>query len=123
MITLKLTDDIETLELELLEVPLVEENIENATEIRTLDYNVYTDFINKKRKWTHTWATMQKSDYDALQGFYARQFTLYKYPKLDINYYSVSGVSVRLYLNAKNIIDNCGTVGDVELSLRETSEL
>lgn len=123
MIAIQLTDDTTTLTLPLLEVPLSEQTIENATDVQTLDSNVYTDFIAQKRLWSHTWETLSQSDYNALRAFYDRQFTTFKYPRLTIAHYSVSDVPVRMTLNTKEVISHAGEVANVQVSFRETAQL
>ena len=123
MITITLTDNTTTLNLPVLNVPLEESIIENATDVVTLDNNVYTDFISQKREWSHTWAYLSKDEYEALRGFYDRQFTLFKYPLFTIDYYSITEVPVRMTINTKNTIDQCGTIKDVTVIFRETSQL
>lgn len=123
MITLELTDDTGTLVLPILEVPLSEETLESAVDVQTLDFNVYTDFVTTKRRWEHAWAYLSQADYDALRGYYDRQFTLFEYPTLSIDYYEVDAVPVRLYLNTKEVIDYCGTIQGVRLTMRETAQL
>lgn len=123
MIKIQITDDTTTLILPLLEVPLTEETIENATDVQTLDFNVYTDFIAQKRLWSHTWSTLSESEYNALRGFYDRQFTTFKYPRITIEHYNVSSVPVRMTLNSKQVISHAGEVSNVQASFRETSQL
>lgn len=122
MIKLNIQDSTSSLDLPILEVPLAESTIELATDIQTLDGNVYTDFISQKRSWSHTWVYMSLSDYNLLRGFYDRQFTLFKYPLLTIDFYSISAVPVRMYIDKKSIIDNCGTLGGVTVTFRETAQ-
>ena len=126
MISILLTDDVSSLEIKKLEVPLDETIIENATDTQTLDGNVSTDFIYtapNKRQWSHTWAYMSNEDYIELKAFYDRQFTLYKYPLFSCDFYSISQVPVRMSMTKKSIIDNCGTVQGVEVTFRETEQL
>jgi hypothetical protein len=123
MIAIELTDDTGTVTLPLLEVPLTEETIENATDVETLDKNVFTDFIAQKRLWSHTWATLSKAEYDVIRGYYNRQFTTYKYPILSIPYYNVSDVPVRMTLSTKEVISNRGDVANVQVGFRETAPL
>lgn len=119
---LTLTDDVDTLTLEL-EVPLTEETVEGAQDVQTLDYNIYTSFITQKRLWSHTWAFLDESVFNELKGFYDRQFTLFKYPMVSIPDLDVTDVTVRMTLNPRTVIDNCGTVDRVTISLRETRQL
>ena len=123
MIELELTDATGTSTLQMLEVPLTINTIEGATDVQTLDYNVYTDFLTQKRVWSHTWAYMDESDYNILKGYYDRQFTLFEYPELSIDYYNVANVPVRMTLNQQEVINFCGRVQNVEVSFRETRQL
>lgn len=123
MIEIKLKDDVKEYTFSQLEVPLTEDTIENATDVQTLDYNIYTDFINQKRQWTHKWAYMSESEYNEIRGFYDRQFTEYKYPLMTVSYYGITDVPVRIKMDAKNTINNCGMIQDVVAVFRETSAL
>ena len=123
MIEIILQDNTTTLTLPVLNVPLQEDTIENAVDVQTLDYNIYTDFINQKRKWTHTWEFLSDTDYNSIKGFYDRQFTLFRYPTLTISYYGITSIPVRLNLNTKNIINTCGMVNSITLVMRETTQL
>lgn len=123
MIELELTDATGTATLQMLEVPLSIKTIEGATDVQTLDYNVYTDFLTQKRVWSHTWAYMDEDDYNILKGYYDRQFTLFEYPELSIDYYSVANVPVRMTLNQQEVINFCGRVQNVEVTFRETKQL
>ena len=123
MYSITLTDSVDSLTLPMLEVPLQEKDIEGATDVTTMDLNVYTDFFAKKRIWSHSWAYMSETDFDALKGFYDRQFTLYQYPEVTIEGLNVTDVVVRLNLSSRKVIDNCGEVQDVQIELRETIQM
>jgi len=123
MIELELTDATGTSTLQMLEVPLTINTIEGATDVQTLDYNVYTDFLTQKRVWSHTWAYMDEDDYNILKGYYDRQFTLFEYPELSIDYYNVANVPVRMTLNQQEVVNYCGRVQNVEVTFRETKQL
>lgn len=123
MITIELTDQNDTLVLPLLSPPLSETTIEGAQDVQTLDNNISTYFTANKREWTHTWPYLSKSEFDSIKAFYDRQWTDYKYPLLTIDHLNVSDVPVRMYISPQNIIDNCGTVENVEVRFRETRQL
>ncbi len=123
MLTLKLTDDSEVIEYDLLEVPLTESPIRGATDIETLDGNVSTYFTYNKRSWRHRWAYMSKEDYEKLKGFYDRQFTNHKYPLLSIPELNVNNVPVLMNINQRDIVNNCGMVSGVETTFRESKQL
>lgn len=104
-------------------VPLTTDTLEGSTDVTPLSFNVYTDFIAQKDIWSHTWAYMTKAEYDILRGYYDRQFTLFKYPQITITDEGVTTVVVRMYMEKKDVIDNCGTVESVSVRFRETRQL
>lgn len=118
-----ISDSTTTETLPLLNVPLTQQIIEGATDVETLDMNLYTDFVGTKRLWNHEWAYMSEEDYTILQGFYLRQFTLLEYPSITISELGVEDVVVRMSLSPQSIIDNCGTVEGVEVTFRETVQM
>lgn len=123
MITASLTNSLTTIQLPDIEVSLDTDTLENAMDVRTLDWNIYTDFINSKRQWTLRWDSLDQADYDALRAIYESQFTLFQYPTLDIAYYSIADVPVRISMNTKQVWNNCGAVQNVEITLRETAQI
>ena len=104
------------------EVPLQVTTLEGVADVQTLDFNVYTDFITTKRVITHTWAYMSLDDYAILKGYYDRQFTSFQYPNVTITDLGIASLICRMTLNAQQIIDNCGTVQGVTITLRETKQ-
>lgn len=123
MYKIELTDSTTTAEMPTLDVPLTQTILEGATDVTTLDMNMYTDFYAQKNQWTHTWRFMSESDFTILKGFYERQFSLKLYPSLTITDLGVEDVVVRMYLSPQSIIDNCGEVEDVQVTFRETVQL
>lgn len=109
--------------LPLIETPLNEQTIENAIDVQTLDFDVYTDFISTRRIWTFTWSFLDKAAYDEIKAIYASQFTVFEYPKLSIPFYDIANVSVRMTINEKKIANVAGGVVDVQITLRETAQL
>jgi hypothetical protein len=63
---------------------------------------------------------MSEADFNKLKGFYDRQFTLWQYPLVSIPDLGVSNIVVRMSLSPRQVIDNCGTVQNVQITLRET---
>lgn len=121
MITFLLTDDTGSNEFKDFDKPMVEKPVEKSVDIVTLDNNIHTDFTGaKKREWEISWAYLDEVTYDILRGYYERQFTAYKYPRLTLDYYNVEDVPVRMTISDKQTITNCGEVADVKINLRES---
>lgn len=97
--------------------------IENAVDVVTLDGSMYTDFTSQDRQWTFNYEVLTQAQYDELRAKYDAQFTDYQYPLLSIPFYSVEDQPARMYINEKNIWNNCGDVQNVQITFRETSQL
>lgn len=125
MIQMTLTDDFTSATLEALNIPLVEDTVNNDVEVITLDNNisVYISPDSDKRVWTHTWAYLTEDEYNTLRGFRDRQRTLFQFPRVTISDQNVTDVPVYMNLNPKSIIDHCGTVQNVTVTLRESAQM
>lgn len=115
-----ITDMIDEMTIDVPSVPLTEAVIEGATDVITLDLNLYTDFFATKRSWGNTLQYMDEADFNQLKGFYDRQWSLWQYPTISIPDLGVNNAVVRMTLTPRNIIDNCGTVQGVTIGFRET---
>lgn len=96
---------------------------ENAVDITTLSGDIYTDFVSIEETWTFNYESLTKAQYDALRAIYNSQFTEYEYPLLSIPFYNIDSVPVRMYINEKNIWNNCGSVQGVQFVFRVTDQL
>lgn len=125
MIILNLTDDVDSVDLELPEVPITEDTTNNDVEVVTLDNNLslYITPDSDKRIWTHTWAYLSLEQYQVLKGFRDRQRTLFQYPLLNIAAQGITDVPVFMKLSARNTIDDCGEVQGVTITLRESQQM
>lgn len=123
MISASLTNDNGTLQLPPIEKQFLNTPVENATDVQTLDGNIYTDFTNQKGQWEFNYDSLTEDEYNAIRAFYDAQFTLYAYPELSIPHYSLADKSVRMYINEKDIWNHCGAVQNVKLTFRETDQL
>jgi len=123
MITGTLTTDLGVLNLPQFEIPVREETLENATDVTTLDFNVYTDFINTKRKWNFGWSILTESEYNAIKAVFESQYTLFQYPRLSIPALGIVNVPVRLTTNSKDVVTNCGEVANFQITMRETAQM
>lgn len=72
---MKLSDSVDTMEFNLLEVPIQDKDIEGAVDNVVLSGDIYTDFLWLKKRFTHKWSILCKDDYERLRGFYTRQFS------------------------------------------------
>lgn len=121
---IELLDSTGSLTLPEMETSLIEQIIEAAQDVQTLDFNIYTSTTGtNKRVWQHTWAYMDEDVFNALKGYYDRQFTLYAYPAVTIAQLGVENIIVRMTLTPRQVIDGCGTVQGVTVTFRETRQL
>ena len=100
--------------------PVSQQYVDSAVEVTTLDLNVYTDLLNRKRSWTIQWGYMSNIEYTRLRDMVEDQYTSLKLPTLSIPDFSVSNVVVKATLSDHNVTDQSGLVENVELTLRET---
>lgn len=122
MYEIEITDSSGTITLPPLEVPLTIGTIEGASDVETLDKNIYTDFITNKRQVTHSWSFLTEDQFNAIKAYYDRQFTDFQYPSITISALGITDMTARMTLNPQSIIDHCGTVSDVTVSFRESKQ-
>lgn len=106
-----------------IELDFIHTPTENAVDVVTLDGSMYTDFVSQQYSWTFNYESLTQAEYDAMRAIYDSQFTSYEYPLLSIPYYSLTDQPVRMYINEKNIWNNCGAVQNVQFTFRETDQL
>jgi hypothetical protein len=106
-----------------IELDFIHTPTENAVDVQTLSGDLYTDFVSQEYAWTFNYESLTQAEYDALRAIYDLQFTIYEYPTLSIPYYSLASKPVRMFINEKNIWNNCGSVQNVQFTFRETSQL
>lgn len=96
---------------------------ENSADVVTISGDMYTDFTSQESAWEFNYSTLTEEQYAAIRAIYDSQFTEYAYPTLSIPFFSLTDKPVRMYINAKNIWNNCGDVQNVQIRFRETSQL
>lgn len=111
------------IELPMLEIPFLKHPVEKSVTVETLDGNVYVDFIALKDQWEISWASLTDGEYETLWTIYESQFITNQFPLLDIPYYNVVALPVRMTINTKDIWNNCGSVQNVTIELRQTVQL
>lgn len=123
MITATITDSSGSMELPIIEVPLTVGREDFATDVVTLSNDMYTDFVSQKQSWAFPYDHILEDAYNELEGFYNRQFTIYEYPTISIPHYGVEDVPVRMFLNNREVFNNCGDVENIQVSFRETAQM
>jgi len=117
-----LTDSTGSVTLPALEVPLVLTTLEGSSDVQTLDFNIYTDFITTKRQLSHTWSYLSEDEFNEIKAFYDRQFTDFQYPRVTVTELGITDMTARMTLNPRTVIDHCGTVAGVTITLRESKQ-
>lgn len=97
--------------------------LENATDVTTLDGNMYTDFISLNEAWEFNYVIMTEAEYAAILTAYNDQFTTYEYPLLSIPFYGISNQPARMYINEQDVWNNCGDVQNVQIQFRFTDQI
>lgn len=105
-----------------LEVPLTLSTIEGSSDVQTLDFNIYTDFITTKRMASHTWSFLTEDQFNAIKAYYDRQFVDFQYPRITITELGITDMVARMTLNPRTVIDHCGTVAGVTVTFRESKQ-
>lgn len=106
--------------------PLVSNPIIRETDVETIDANISTYYSATKRQYTIQLGEMGKDGYAELVAFRDRQYTNRKYPLITItgdDNINVSSLPMKLTVNAQNVVDNCGTVENVTVTLRESKQM
>lgn len=107
-----------------LEQDFVNTPLDNATDVVTLDNDMYTDFSeNTLKQWSLNYESLTQAEYDVIKADYDAQFSTYQYPVISIPYYDVEDQPARMFINEKNIWNNCGSVQGVQITFRETKQL
>lgn len=122
-LTLTLTDDNATEVYTLLPSPFTKSRVMGKSEVTTQSGDIYTDYVYKKFEFKYEWDFLSAAEYAVLEGFFNRQFSLNKYPRITIPELGVENMVVRMELSDQNIVNNCGMVEKVGISFRETTQL
>lgn len=123
MYEITITDDTASYTLPPLEVSFNVDDVMMSTDVTTLSNDIYTDIFPTKRSFSNTFAYMDKADYDALYGFWYRQNQVtYKYPRITVTELGIVSLVCKLELSGRQIIDHCGNVSNVTVSLRESKQ-
>lgn len=122
-LTLTITDDTTSETYTVLPSPFTKSRVMGKSEVTTQSGDVYTDYVYKKFEFEYKWKFLSEAEYAVLEGFFNRQFSLNKYPRITIPSLGVEDMVVRMELGDQDIINNCGMVQNVKVSFRETTQL
>ncbi len=109
-----------TLDNTVLQVPtrFVQVSNQNATDNKTLDGTVYTDYVNVSRSWEVEWNNMCQEDYDELYAIFFDQFSSLTYPILEVPYYNIN-LPVKVNINEKDITWDGNMIKSITITLVE----
>lgn len=126
MITFTITDLQDSQTFNTIASPLVESPIIAETDVVTIDNNLSTYYTGTKRSFSINLGYLDKETYGVLKGFRDRQYVNMKYPLITITgdeNINVTNLPMKLSLSEQQVVDNCGYVSDVVLSLRESKQI
>lgn len=96
---------------------------ELMTDVVTLSNDMYTDYSgNTYNEWTINYQTLTDAQYQAIRADYDAQKTTGEYPVIDIPFYGVEDQPARMFLNERDVWNNCGSIEGLEIVFRETAQ-
>lgn len=122
-LTLTITDDNTSITYTLLPSPFHKNREIGESKVLTASGDVYTDYVYKKFEFEYEWGFLTADEYAVLEGFFNRQYSLNKYPRISIPELGVDNMVAKMELSDQKIINNCGVVQNVKVSFRESSQL
>lgn len=126
MIKLTIIDQQDAKEFSLIESPILSDPIIAETDIVTIDNNISTYYTGSKRQYTFRFGWLSREDFIILKGFRDRQYTDMLYPSITIagdENINVVNMTAKMTLSSQGIVDNCGTVSDVQVIFRESKQM
>lgn len=118
---MNITATINSVDLPAIEVPLKKLRLDMLNPNVTLSNDVFAYVTeNRRRLWEFPYSYMDEATYEAIEAVYDAQVETGVFPTISIPYYGVEDVTVFMQLSGMNVIDDCGTVQDIQLSFRET---
>lgn len=122
-LTLTITDNNTSITYTLLPSPFHKNREIGESKVLTASGDVYTDYVYKKFEFEYEWGFLTADEYAVLEGFFNRQYSLNKYPRISIPELGVDNMVAKMELSDQKIINNCGVVQNVKVSFRESSQL
>lgn len=121
MIGFKLKDKNDEYTFYWLEDSLEVKHQEGGGDVETLNGNIHTFNTFLRREINHKWSFMDLEEYQRLEGFYLRQFKNFAYPRLTCQELDINDRPVRLELGARQVVNECLTVKNVKITMREAT--
>lgn len=129
-ITLTITDSVNTMTFdggnaEILS-PLVSNPVIRETDVETINGDISTYYSSTKRQYTIQLGYLDKESYATLVAFRQRMYANHLYPLITITgdqNIDVVELPMKLSINAQNVINNCGEVENVTVTLRESKQM
>lgn len=118
---LKLSDETDVVEYDLLEVPLTVGKRTNKRQLVTKNGAISTYWSYQKRVIKHRWSYLANDDCLRLRAFYDRQLTTGVYPKLTIEKLGIIDMVVMMELSERKIVRNDGLTSDVDVVFEEAA--
>lgn len=102
--------------------PFSENSNFGETDVTVLSGNVYTDYVYRKRIWTNIFGHLTADEFAELWGFVQRQYTTNRYPLLTLSDGSATNIPVKISISKKDVINLCGDVEGITLTMVETGQ-
>lgn len=122
-LALTITDDNTSITYTLLPSPFNKKREIGESKVLTASGDIYTDYVYKKFEFEYEWGFLTAEEYAILEGFFNRQYSLNKYPRISIPELGVDNMVAKMELSDQSIINNCGMVEKVKVSFRESTQL
>lgn len=103
--------------------PFIKVPVEDSTDITTIDGTLYTNFTDKKRAWKLHWSDMKMTDWNNIQDAYDLQFSTGVYASVDIPFFNITGLKMRISINDQDIRCFGVKLYDVDVTLTEQQAL
>lgn len=106
--------------------PLVSNPIIRETDVETIHGDISTYYSSTKRQYTIQLGYLDRESYATLLAFRDRMYINHLYPLITIEGDSnidVQELPMKLTINAQSVINNCGEVENVTVTLRESRQM
>lgn len=100
--------------------PLTIKDVEGKSQNTTLSGDVYVDFVYNKKSIDFKLFNLSASDYEAIRGFYNRQFTNNRFPTITITELGITDLVVFMTMGNREINSQCIKTDSISLNFRET---